>query len=167
MHWSDIFISTSKRLTLHGGFPAFSLAVQNGASVGRNKRKHFSTHCRYQIKIPKTLFRSNRGSLQLKNGLTFSFGLHLDKLVRSHVWHFHLTLLAEGCDVHFSTHCRYQIKNLKALFNCNRGPIPIQKWSQIFILTSFRQNCVVHACFVGVKRVRKKGLTWGTKSRSF
>jgi hypothetical protein len=74
---------------LHGGFPAFSLAVQNGAIVGRNERKHFSTHCRYQIKIWKTLFHSNRGSLQLKNGLTFSCGLHWDKLVRSHVWHFH------------------------------------------------------------------------------
>ena len=43
-----------------------------------------------------------------------------------------------------STHCRYQIKIPKTLFNSNRGHIAIQKWSHIFILTSFRQIGTVH-----------------------
>jgi hypothetical protein len=43
-----------------------------------------------------------------------------------------------------SSHCRYQIKIPKTLFNSNRGHIAIQKWSHIFILTSFRQIGTVH-----------------------
>ena len=56
--------------------PPLGGAVQNGAIVGRNQQKHFSTHSRYQIEIPKTHLRRTRGGLQLKNGLTFSFGHH-------------------------------------------------------------------------------------------
>ncbi len=119
-----------------------SLRVRRIAAIKSKFRKHFT------IAIG--------GILQYKSGLTFLFWLHLDKLVQctDQPW-----LDCFWVNLHFSTYCRCQIKILKALFNSNRGHIAIQKWSQIFILTSFGQISTMRR----VERAPGTGHEWQKK----
>ena len=114
-----------------------------------------STHCRYQIKIPKALFNSNRGHIAIQKW-SHIFILTSFRQIGTVHWPRRLQpwLDCFWVNLHFSTYCRSQIKILKALFNSNWGHIAIQKWSYIFIWTSFGQISTM-------RRVERVPGDWG------